>query len=250
VLCHFADRFPAFVAAFLQHGQKLRRRFREESVTDLMMGSLLSIGGAQIVVEFPDEPATGADMEWNFVNWSDKTFFRLLIQAKQLYGDGKVWTRHCYKELLHRAGPNRKLQAEVLCDTARARLAAYPLYIFYHPQRSCDLAHAAGSSSLEGINLADGYLIEALANAATTQALRTRNKRLGTVHRSLFSLADLFCPSTGTASDHGARAGRTFSSAHDFVCYRRVRSRHLNSSSASRSPPAAGRAPLGASSRD
>ncbi|WP_433996363.1 DUF6615 family protein [Bradyrhizobium liaoningense] len=68
MLCLFAQHFPRSVAALLQRGQVLKRRFREETVTDLLMANLLQLGGGSIIVEFPDEPTTGADMEWNFIN--------------------------------------------------------------------------------------------------------------------------------------------------------------------------------------
>src|ERR1700745_707121 len=84
MLCHFADAFPRIVADFLQSGRALRRGFREESVTDLLMGSLRLLGDRRIIVDFPDEPVTGGNMEWNFVNLNPRSFFRLLIQAKQL----------------------------------------------------------------------------------------------------------------------------------------------------------------------
>lgn len=194
MLCLLAHQFPPFVADFLGRGRSLRRRFREESVTDLLMGSLVAVGGSRVIVEFPDEFVTGADMEWNFVNSDDNTFFRILLQAKQAYGDGKIWTRHTYRELLHVSGG--KFQAEILCDTARAESATYPLYILYHPVQTCSSACMAGSAHVVGVNLADGYRIERLVKTATTRALRTRNKSLGTIAPHLFLLSDLFCPST------------------------------------------------------
>ena len=81
MLCEFAHQFPLFVERFLDQGRALRRRFREETVTDLMMGGLITAGGGRLIVEFPDEPATGADMEWNFVDQRTSTFFRLMLQA-------------------------------------------------------------------------------------------------------------------------------------------------------------------------
>lgn len=44
MLCLLADEFPPFVARFLQRSYDLRRRFREETVTDLLMGSLITAG--------------------------------------------------------------------------------------------------------------------------------------------------------------------------------------------------------------
>jgi hypothetical protein len=196
VLCHLAHQFPLFVANFLESSRPLRRRFREETVTDMLMGSLVTAGGRRIIVEFPDEPVTGADMEWNFVNPDDGTFFRLLLQAKQCYGEGTVWTRHGYKELLHTAGSSTKLQAVALCDTTRKEAATYPLYIFYHPKSACAAAGAAGFTAVTGASLADGYTIERLVTGATTRTLRTRNKSLKTIAPLLFPLSDLFCPPT------------------------------------------------------
>lgn len=194
MLCQLAHHFPPFVESFLERSRPLRRRFREESVTDLLMGSLITTGGRRIIVEFPDEPVTGADMEWNFVNPDDGTFFRMLLQAKQCYGGGSVWTRHGYKELLHQSGSGRKLQASVLCDTARAATATYPLYIFYNPASTCEAARGAGFTAVTGASLADGYLIEGLVRGATTRALRTGNKSLKAIAPLLFPLTDLFCP--------------------------------------------------------
>lgn len=196
MLCLLAHQFPPFVADFLARGRSLRRRFREESVTDLLMGSLVVVGGSRVIVEFPDEPVTGADMEWNFVNPDDNTFFRVLLQAKQAYGNGKMWARHTYRELLRASGKSGKLQAEILCNTARAGPATYPLYAFYHSAQTCSSAHRAGSIHVAGVNLADGYQIERLVKTATTRALRIRNKSLGAIAPHLFHLSDLFCPST------------------------------------------------------
>jgi hypothetical protein len=197
MLCYLARQFPPFVENFLERGRTLRRRFREETITDLMMGSLITAGTGRVIVEFPDEPVTGADMEWNFVNPGDGTFFRILLQAKQAYGDGTKWTRHGYRELLHTSGTGTKLQAETLCDTARIPgSATYPLYIFYHPAQTCALARKAGMIHVAGVNLADGYVIERLVKAAKTRAFRTSNKSLRVIAPHLFPMSDLFCPPT------------------------------------------------------
>ncbi|MBU0583095.1 MAG: hypothetical protein KKB66_11335 [Alphaproteobacteria bacterium] len=197
MLCHFAHQFPPFVESFLERGRSLRRRFREETVTDLMMGSLITAGSGRVIVEFPDEPATGADMEWNFVNPADNTFFRILLQAKQAYGEGMKWRRHAYRELLHTSGTGTKLQAETLCDTARVRgSATYPLYILYHPAHTCALARKDGVTDVAGVNLVDGYVIERLVKAAKNRALRTSNKSLRVIAPHIFPLSDIFCPPT------------------------------------------------------
>jgi hypothetical protein len=62
MLCYFANEFPRLVETFLGFGLSLRRRFREETITDLIMGNLLIAGIRRVIVEFPNEPITGADM--------------------------------------------------------------------------------------------------------------------------------------------------------------------------------------------
>src|SRR5690348_13489951 len=115
MLCHFADRFPGVVADFLERSRNLGRRFREDSVTDLMMANLVILGGSRVIVEFPNEPVTGADMQWDFVNRDDHTFYRLLIQAKRLYCDGNDWRQHNYRYLRHKVGSG--FQVDLLCHT-------------------------------------------------------------------------------------------------------------------------------------
>ena len=203
MLCDFANQFPAFVADFLGRGRSLKRRFREESVTDMLMASLIPLQGEGIIVEFPDEPRTGADMEWNFVHGDWCGFYRIYIQAKRLYGEGKFWGRHSYKELLHETGNPKQLQAVLLADTARNNgPGCFPLYAFYNPQHSCDLASAAGKQ-ISGVNLADGFVMEALAKTAKS----TRDASLNAVHRYLFLLSDVFCPPSSVPIRPMARTG-------------------------------------------
>lgn len=193
MLCNFSTTFPEFVAAFLDQGRSLRRRFREETITDLMMGNLMAASGGKLIVEFPDEPATGADMEWNFVDRRSRTFFQILVQAKQAYGTGTVWSRHNYRELYHVSGS--KPQAHTLCNAARTSgTSSYPLYLFYHPSSTISLAQKAGVMNIQGVNIADGFFIEHLVRTANGQRLRTRNRSLKAIAPVLNPLSLLFCP--------------------------------------------------------
>lgn len=209
MLCDLARDFPPFVARFLEHGLTLRRRFREETITDLLMGALITAAGRKLIVEFPDEPQTGADMEWNFVAPQSGTFFRLVIQAKQVYGDGKVWSRHCYRELYHKSGVGSQLQSETLCDTARHSLATYPLYIFYNSASTVDLARSGGCHQIEGVNIADGFEIERLVISAKGRALRTGNRSLKAISPLFAPLTSLLCPATILPITPMAYSGRT-----------------------------------------
>jgi hypothetical protein len=208
MLCQLARHFPPYVAHFLDSCRSLNRRFREETITDLLMANLVMAGQGRVIVEFPDEPSTGADMEWNFVNPDDGTFFRLLLQAKRSYEKKGGWERHTYEQLMHTVGPGGPLQATILCDAASTHPATYPLYIFYHPGLTCDEARRAGSSTIAGVNLASGYAIERLITSATTPKERGENRRLGTIHPLWFQLSALFCPPTLLPPMPVAFAGR------------------------------------------
>jgi hypothetical protein len=193
MLCHFAQQFPHFVSDFLESGASLQRRFREESVTDMLMSNLVILGGGRVFVDFPNETATGADMQWDFVNQTSGKFFRVLIQAKQAYGEGKIWRRHSYKELFKKDSSG-VLQADVLARTAQSSPSTYPLYAFYHRAALCTLARSA-VPNITGVNLADGFHIASLVRNASTSSLRIQNKSVGKISAQFFLLAELFCPS-------------------------------------------------------
>jgi hypothetical protein len=173
------------VAEFLERGRQFKRRLREETVTDLMMVSLQNLGSEQIIVDFPDEPTTGADMEWNFVNRNDHTFYRLLLQAKCAYVNGALFSRHTYKYLSHQTAG--RYQADILCEAARnAGYPTYPLYIFYNPAHTCVAARDVEGPMIEGVNLADGYSVRSFARMRSTHILGIRPY--------MRSLTRLFCP--------------------------------------------------------
>lgn len=185
MLCQFAGQFPPLVAEFLECGRRFKRRLREETVTDLMMVNLQNLESDRIIVDFPDEPTTGADMEWNFVNRRNHTFYRLLIQAKCAYGDDASLSRHTYKYLSHRTAG--RYQADILCGAARnAVYPTYPLYIFYNSAYTCVVARDAEGPTIEGVNLANAYSIRFFAT--------TGRRRIPGIRPYLHSLTRLFCP--------------------------------------------------------
>ncbi len=159
----------------------------------MMMASLSVAGAGLITVDFPDERITGADMEWNFLDLRDRSFYRLLVQAKRAYVRGKAWGSHEYQEVLKIAPTLDELQATVLCETARQQPGTYPLYAFYHAGQTCEGARADGKS-LAGVCLADGYAIEKRVRKATTKEGKKDAKRVGRVLPLLFPLTGLFCP--------------------------------------------------------
>jgi hypothetical protein len=212
MLCLLSRQFPPFVADFLDSGRHLKRKFREETVTDLLMADLIMLGGRRIAVEYPNEMVTGADMEWNFVNEDKGTFFRVLLQAKKAYSDSDNWKGQSYTQLFHKSGNSGKLQASVLCDAARAAPpSTFPMYIFYNPGQTCRLARRAACDKVEGVNLASGYEIEHLVTSAATTYQQRVNRSVATVSNLLFPLTAIFCPSTLREVGPFAYAGSQYS---------------------------------------
>jgi hypothetical protein len=144
-------------------------------------------------------------MEWNFVNRSSHTFYRLLLQAKCAYGDNALLSRHTYKHLSHRTAG--RYQADILCNAARnAGCPTYPLYIFYNPAHTCVLARDVEGPVIEGVNLADGYSVRFFATIGS--------RRIPGIRPYMHSLTRLFCP-----PDHHARIPRP-ADVRDYLMHR------------------------------
>lgn len=206
MLCELANYFPPLAANFLERSNKLRRRFREESITDLLMANILAAGGGAVLVDFPDEPTTGADMEWTFVNTDTNQSFQLLLQAKKLHDAEQDWRRQQYRELFYKTGAGNTLQVDLLCNTATSRASAFPLYVFYNPSGSCSSARRAGATNIVGVNLCAATTIRSLAYPAR---FRSSNRTLGNLQPHLFRLSDVFCPNVVEPLGPLAFAGRS-----------------------------------------
>lgn len=86
MLCELATRFPLYVARPPERDRRLSRNFREETVTDLLMASLVGLEAFGIRVNFPIEPTTGGDMDWIYaapLDISGGSYLRLVLQAKR-----------------------------------------------------------------------------------------------------------------------------------------------------------------------
>ena len=135
MLCYFACEFPQFVAGFLHGSRGTGRSFREETITDIMMANLKLLGRDRVIVRFPNESRTGADMEWNFVNRSDGSYYRLLIQANShraghrtgraiLIDSSLIVCAANIKPISFARSPERRLCPHILC------ISSIILYIF------------------------------------------------------------------------------------------------------------------------
>jgi hypothetical protein len=193
VLCEFAHAFPGRLADLLERDRHLKRNFREETATDLLMMGLLGLSSDDITVDFPDEGATGGDMEWIYAAPQDVaggTFLRLIIQSKRSkYAALKSGGYWFYDHLDH--GIPAGSQAQTLVSYAASSpegQATLPLYFFYHP-RSAITSPVAGRPNIEGLNVVLADKVAPIVNGGCAKS----KKRLGEWRNHFFSLSDLLC---------------------------------------------------------
>lgn len=191
MLCELAHNFPPRIAALLERDRGLTRNFREETVTDLLMASLVGLEAFGVRVQFPDEPTTGGDMDWIYaapLEINGGSYLRLILQAKRAqYAQLKNGGYWFYQHLDHENGQ----QARTLTGYAATPpdgMTTLPLYIFYHPASA--LAPPANSQpAIEGINL---VFASKIAPAVRGGCGRDR-KRVRYWRNEFFPLSDLLC---------------------------------------------------------
>jgi hypothetical protein len=103
--CDLATRIPSLIADFLDLETSLRRRFREESVSDMIVASLVRISGRGLSVQVPeDESKTGNDFDIIVFDPPRRTAIQFRIQAKRLTPHHTHWGMGSYVELAHPNG--------------------------------------------------------------------------------------------------------------------------------------------------
>jgi hypothetical protein len=165
LLCKFALQFPHLAARILYRDRHKRRNFREETITDVLMGGLTGFEPFGIKVDFPqDESKTGEDMDWEFVNPNapdGRCYLRLHIQAKRAkLSTGKKSPYWFYQELDHATpkGAQSGSQHKILTDNATLTPGCVALYMFYHPYDAV-VSSSFGLPAIEGVNVMFADLI-------------------------------------------------------------------------------------------
>lgn len=195
-LCEFAYVSSDLAAEALNFNKLFTRQsIKETSITDMIMIFLkiLENKGLGIYVDFPDETVTGADMEWNFVDVGNKiTSFSIYIQAKRLYL-GREWEKHYYNEIFQKS--DCTYQVDTLTKETRKDRCIYPLYMFYNHGDVCEELAERDDVNVDGINLMNGYVVEALVKIEKkrTPYARPINNKLGVLHPMFFLLKDFLC---------------------------------------------------------
>jgi hypothetical protein len=215
MLCNFACAFPDFIGNLLDREHGLRRRFREETVSDLWVASLVPMRGLGLHVDVADEAETGADIEIWFLSAQCDRGVGFVIQAKRSHCGHSAkllspcdvdWKRHRFQELDHPAGERRPKGSQAR-DLTRAHersgRSVYPLYAFYTPGH---VFHKSGR--IRGVMLADGHDVRRTMVLGRKEAWKNRThpygkkksrranaeyKTLEALSRFFFPLSDMFC---------------------------------------------------------
>jgi hypothetical protein len=196
--CDLAERIPDLVADFLELENKTSRRFREDSVTDIVIASLLRIAGGNATVLTPPEVKTGGDFDILIVDPSTRDAVQYRIQAKRLVPHANHWDWSSYRELDHPHGTGRQ-SSTLVRSSAHEAVHTIPLYAFYNPQTIC----AASDGVVSGIDLADGVQINEIVKAlvkAKASSRRPRWKRVEYLRGLFFPLSTILCPPAPTSA--------------------------------------------------
>lgn len=191
--CDLAQRIPSMVSDFLDLENKIGRRFREDSVTDIIIASLLKIGGSNATVLVPPEVKTGGDFDILIVEPATGDAIQYRIQAKRLSPHATNWAWGSYRELDHPHGQGGQ-SSTLIRSSAHESIQTIPLYAFYNPQVAC----SASSGEITGVELADGRKINQVVKTlvkAKANSKRPRLKRVGYLRELFFPLSTILCPS-------------------------------------------------------
>lgn len=191
--CDLAERLPVMISEFLDIEQKLKRRFREDSITDILLASLLSLPGNDVVVLTPPEPKTGGDFDLVVVNPASGDAVQFRIQAKRLSPHKHNWEIGVYTELAHPHNSGAQSQT-LLRGLGKEAITTIPLYAFYNPAHVC----AASGDTVSGIELASGWEVrERIKAIVKVKPKRLPFKRIGSLQPLFFPLSTILCAPAG-----------------------------------------------------
>ena len=201
-LCGLAATLPLLIGHLLDQEAKLSRgRFREETLTDIFTGALAACAGPELVIQYPVEVVTGADLDLRFWNVAGGQELNLRIQAKRLEAkfDGKKRVNvrcRSYRSLLYRPVNSTAYQFQTLVNAA-SKPGSVPLYMFYNHQSVVTDDHfKTPGPPVSGVNLAFATDIEKEMQSKL-RAKKPRSKphmRLSHLRKHMFRLESILCP--------------------------------------------------------
>jgi hypothetical protein len=193
--CDLAQRLPGMVAEFLSYERKLDRRFREETVTDIIVASLLKIGATAILPK--DESKTGNDFDILIASSDLSSAIQYRIQSKRISYNQKNWEISSYKELDHPNGNGSQSQNLIL-SSSHEKVLTLPLYAFYNTEEVC----LDSGGLISGIELADARYIRMLIHKMISErpGRKLPFKRISELRSLFFPLSTILCPTSNSDS--------------------------------------------------
>jgi len=197
--CYLSKGIPGQIAELLDADLALQRRFREETISDLLVASILALPIDDLFILLPEEKRTGSDFDIIVVHEEQNQAVQFRIQAKRLSHNENRWRIGSYKELAH--PHNTGAQASLLVrSSAHEKIPTIPLFAFYNPERVCKLSNG----SVSGLELASGFAVnELIKEMVRAKPSRLPNKRLSTLQPLFFPFATLMCTPFVTAPASG-----------------------------------------------
>ena len=218
-LCDAARTFPNYIATMLQRENALSRgRFCEETFTDLLTSALVPFMGKHLQIAYPDELATGGDIDFIFDNAKSGRQLVVRVQAKRLNqqfegnlskkasastaksGRENKFENRRYDELLHVV----KKSGDYQYETLTADPGVVPLYAFYNHQEVVEIARRRGLvPEILGVNLAFADRIKPSLDKERAELARKKRpglKKMLHLQPWFFGLDILFCPSAKGSS--------------------------------------------------
>lgn len=177
------------IAGFLELEDRVKRRFREESVSDIIVAALLQVGSDHIKVVTPYEPTHGSDFDIVVVDPATRDAIQFRIQAKRLHAHATNWQMGSYRELAHPSGTGAQAST-LIRSAAHEKIPTVPLYAFYNPESVC----LASAGALSGVEMASGFAVHAIIQSLVkAKPQRPPLKRVSSLMHLFFPLSALLC---------------------------------------------------------
>jgi hypothetical protein len=195
-LCELSRKLPLLVADILsREGRLIRGSFSELTFTDLFAASFSAFAGKNLIISYPDEPATGGDIDLVFEDVGKRQRITLRIQAKRLSparyrGKEQKLEIRAYKEVLH------KVKGKLQLTTIAEDQSVTGLYAFYNHKEVVE-HYTKSNPNVLGVSLAfatDLHRELVMSPITKGSAPLFARKRLTYLQKYFFRLEDIFCP--------------------------------------------------------
>lgn len=187
--CELASSIPDNVAELLDAESGLHRRFREETISDLIVASIKALPTVNLIVMVPEETRTGSDFDIAVISDDRLDAVQFRLQAKRLTPHETRWGWSSYRELAHPHNTGTQ-SSTLLRSSSHEKIPTLPLYAFYNPRTSV----SQSSGTISGLELADAYEIRSLIKEMIdAKPRRILNKRVENLRHLFFPFSKLLC---------------------------------------------------------